>query len=252
MTLTADRLQTTHELVERMIGRRLTASERAIDILGLNAALNREKDALHQAIEDEKRTALSAVRRGRRPYLRLRITRQMLLPLERLHRLGRDEAYAELQRLGYQPRRRMFAEDAASKIDPVAELAGRLRVGLSDLAIRLEGERVSLETGGMAAEAIARALLRVPGGRDLASQVVSTALTSGLTLTFEANEDLVPCWQYTAVMDAGTCSQCSALDGREYHSLAALYRVLPNFGPHPGCYGRGRCRCRAVPCPPDG
>jgi hypothetical protein len=53
-------------------------------------------------------------------------------------------------------------------------------------------------------------------------------------------------------LDGGTCDICAPMDGTEYHSLDELYTVLPDFGPNPNCLGGGRCRCRAIPCGPDG
>jgi hypothetical protein len=36
-----------------------------------------------------------------------------------------------------------------------------------------------------------------------------------------------------------------------YDTLDALFEVLPDFGPNPDCLGGDRCRCRAVPMPPE-
>lgn len=246
-------LDRTYALVARRIGRELRRAEQAIDVLRLDGALNDAKDELDDAIRAEMLRVTEAwARHGGRPLMQL--TPDMRGPLEQLHDLGVDEGLLELARLGYtdpQPPERAFA---APDPDPAAGLAGvfdTMEQGLAGITVRIEDELVAADLADMTSQAIARALLRVPGARDLASRVVSSALTSGLQLTFEENSTLVACWEYTAILDGGTCEVCAPLDGSRYRSLAALFEVLPGFGPNPRCRGGGRCRCRAVPCPPD-
>lgn len=237
--------------VERRIGRPLRAAEQAIDVEYLDRVLNDAKDDLERAIRDEMLLATRRWLRGgsRKPVMR--ITPAMREPLERLHRIGRSEARAELDRAGYPVRAHAAHDPNPHHPDGLKETIETVGKGLPGVSVRIRDELVDADLSDAAAAAIARALLNVPGARDIASRVVSTALYSGMGATFEEHADLVPCWEYTAVLDAATCEECEPLDGTEYHSLDDLFEVLPNFGPNPNCDGGGRCRCRAVPCAQD-
>lgn len=237
-----------HALVERTIGRTLTEAEQAIDIVALDRALNRAKDELERAIDAE---VLRAAKRWKltRVLPRLRRTPAMVAPLKRLHNLGRTEALLELERLSYTGVRKGPREYAAP--DPLPgggfdSLLNTLDRALVGLRVRVDSELVTADLTDASSAALARALVKI-GGRDIASRVVSTALTSGLGQTFEENEDLVAGWEYTAVLDAAICTACLPFNGRRYDTLAALFVDLPAFGPNPRCLGGGRCRCRAVP-----
>lgn len=85
----------------------------------------------------------------------------------------------------------------------------------------------------------------------IAGTGITDAFGSGKAETFDANEENFGGWEYSSVMDGGTCPFCSPLDGTVYPTLDALYAVLPNFGPNPSCHGRFRCRCTAIPLPPS-
>lgn len=249
----ASGLERTYAIVEKAIGRPLRDTEKAIDVLKLDAALERAKDELEQAIRDETLRATRAWLAGRAPRPRPVVTPRMRAILADLERLGREEARLELERLGYTGVRTGARSYAAP--DPLAgggviEALSAIDLGLSGLTVRIEDELVHADLTGATSNAIARALLRVPGGRDIASRVISTALTGGLAATFEENAGMVGGWEYTAVLDGGTCEVCEPLDGTRYATLEGLFRVLPNFGPNPRCRGGGRCRCRAVPLPP--
>jgi len=242
--LTLAELEERRPLVEALIGRELREAERLMDAFALDEALNTAKDDLERAVEAEKRRAINRRVRRREP-LALEVTARILEPLERLHRLGRREAAAELERAGYEAIVRAYAVDP--KYTELELLAAFLEGGLRRLGVRIENELVLAELGGVVEQALIRKLARIPGARGLAASVVSGALTSGLAATFEQNEHLIAGWEYTAVLDGGTCERCGPLDGTTYDSLAELYRVLPTFGPNPSCLGGGRCRCRAVP-----
>lgn len=238
-------------LAELLAGRPLRLAEQAIDVVRLDHAMNTAKDDVHEAIRLEIRRAVRrSLLTGAR--FRLDVTRGMLRPLERLHRLGRDEAAAELTRAGYEPARppsgRKF-EDAPVHYHRLDPLRRRLRDGLDVVEGRVSRDSVTLDLGDASATAVARALMNTPGARDLASRVVSTALYSGMGLSFETSSDLVGGWAYTAILDQGTCEICEGLDGSEYPSWDAIQEVLPDGGPNPACFGDGRCRCRAVPLP---
>lgn len=243
-------LDATRVLVELTIGRPLRHAEQVVDVFALTRALDNAKDELHRAIEAEK---ARAVRRGLRTGhpIRLRMTRPMLAALERLWRLGRREALRELRAHGITAARRAFAdpEPAEPALPQLGDIAARLLSHLNGLSVRLQNRRVELEAsaGGEIADALARALLRQPGGRSIAAALVSPALFGGLGETFEQNQDLVGGWEYSAVLDGGTCDRCAPLDGTTYPSWDAIQGVLPNGGPNPDCLGGGRCRCRAVP-----
>lgn len=230
--------------VEAAIGRELREAERSVDVLALDAALNKAKDDLHAAIEAEKRRAIRRGLRGRK--IRLELTEAMLAPLKRLYRLGRREALAELERLGFAAERAYAADPEYERLRPKARF---LRAGLLLLSLRIEKERLSVDLSEATYDVLTRALYRVPGGRDLASRLVSGSLDAGLAATFEANAELAGGFEYSAVLDGGTCVHCSARDGELFHSWQAIQAVLPDGGPNPECLGQERCRCRPVPLP---
>lgn len=236
--------------VEEAIGRELRDAETAIDVLLLDQALNQAKDDVEQAIREEMIRAVEAWAGGSAPRPTVYVTEEMIGPLNRLAELGQAEALNELRRLGYDLARpagetRRFAADPLPPAD--RDLRDYLGRNAGGLTVRIEDELVAADLAGASRQAIAQALLDVPGARDIASRIVSTALAEGLTLTFDANQHLVEGWEYTAVMDAATCPSCASLDGKQYRTLAELYVDLPNFGPNPHCHGGGRCRCRGLP-----
>lgn len=248
-TLTADELADRRAYVEAIIGRPLRQAEQAIDVLRLDEALNAAKDELTQAIRQEIRRAAKRALPVELP-IRLEVTRAMLRPLERLVEIGYEEAVAELERAGYvgvtaPPKRSL--EDAAPRFDALWLLREELRDMLGPLAVRVNQGAVEASLGELSAEMLARALMRTPGGRNIASQLVSRALVSGMEPVFEANDDLVGGWAYSAVLDSALCSRCAPLDGKRYPSWQAVQADLPGGGPNPYCLGRGRCRCRAAP-----
>lgn len=234
--------------IEQAIGRPLREAEKAIDVELLDAAMNEAKDELEEAIRDEMLAKAKIwQRRGWLPPLQFSI--EMSRPLEALYELGKVEAYNELVRLGYRPERKFASRRLRhGDLDPLRD---RVRSSLPGLRIRTERGLVEADLSDASSAALFRAIQTIPGARGIASDVISTALTTGLGATFDENQDLVKCWEYTAIMDAGTCVNCRAYDGTKYRTLAELYSVLPNFGPNPLCLGGGRCRCRAVPCVPS-
>jgi hypothetical protein len=247
-------LDGTYALVERVIGRRLSQAERAVDVLLLHGALERAKNELDAAIHDEMLAATLAWERSARatPHPQLELTDAIRAPLEELHALGRDEALNELERAGYgfdERTERMLAAPDPLRGGGFESLQNTVRRGLLGIGLRVADDLVAADLSSASSAMIAQALLAVPGARDLASRVVSTALYSGMGATFEENEELVDGWEYSAVLDAATCDQCGPLDGTTYESWDAIQDVLPNGGPNPECLGGGRCRCRAVPAP---
>jgi len=252
-SLSAADLELTRALTERTIGRELRPAERRIDVLRLDRALEQAKKDVYAAILlEQRRAARRALRNG--THVRLQVTRGMLLPLERLFRLGREEALAELRRAGVTQARapvRQYAHAHPHKRlahgGALSFLAQRIRDDLHKLSRKVEGEMVTLDLSEASSLAIARALLRVPGGKDIASRVISTAMDRGFAQTFEENKELAGAFEYTAVLDGATCDPCDELDGTEYESWDAIQDVLPDGGPNPECEGGDRCRCRAVP-----
>lgn len=234
--------------VEEIVGRELTEAERHIDVLAIDRMLARAKRALVAAIEQEQQRVAAAIADGRPA--RCDVTAAMLEPLATLFAQGRREASLELASLGY-PRQLAEAEDeAARRLAPIVQA---LRAWLNWLTIRIleEQQHVEARFGSEPAprNVLIDALARVLGARSTAAVLVSPALIAGLGQTFEEAEDLVDGWQYTAVLDTGTCDRCRPLDGKTYPSTAALFVDLPNFGPSRWCLGGSRCRCRAVPLP---
>ncbi len=232
---------------ELLVGRPLRRAEAAIDVVLLDAALADAKDSLDAAIHAEMlRATQKWVQRdgsGGRPLLN--VTEAMLAPLDALHKLGAEEAWNELERAGYKLRRFATIEEFPEDRDP----AGYLRRNLTGIEVRIEADLVIADLSEMSADAVARALLRIPGGRDIASRIVSTALVNGLAQTWEQVEADVAGWEIPSVLDGATCLPCGANDGRRYRTLAEAHKLLPGGGPAIYCLGGGRCRCRLVPIP---
>jgi hypothetical protein len=238
-----------YEDAERRLGRRLTASERLIDIEAADRALEQAKERLAAEIQDELVRLMEKRLRGKR-LARLQITKEMQEILVGLYDEGGRQAREELRKMGIEPRR-----EYAELPRVVRALTRALRQYLGAITVRARKEAkalaVEIEVTERARERIAEEVeKRVPGARDAASRLVSGAFDAGLAGVYEDHEDLFPCWQYTAVMDAATCEPCRSKDGTRYESLAELYEDLPNFGPNPLCLGDGRCRCRGIPCLP--
>src|SRR5438477_13210256 len=125
--------------VERMLGRDLRPAERIIDILRLNAALNRAKDDLDRAIRAEM---VRATRRWLRtsPSWRPRVPHMTVTPTMRrilcdLERLGREEARRELDRVGV-PVRAHVARNPDPRVSGLGEAFDTIAAGLPDLAVR--------------------------------------------------------------------------------------------------------------------
>ena len=235
--------------VEQVKRRPLTDAERRVDVEAINQLLNDAKDELQAAIEREQaRLARALARRGHAP--RMRLTGPVYRILERLYEEGRRHARDEIARAGA---RSLVADPLRPR--PAQERRHRLRrveAVLIPLVARIDRrtkhQAVVLSLGEEFRRAIEKALLRIPGARDAASQVVSAAFDSGLAHTFEQADrsGLVTRWAVSAVLDDATCDPCEAGDGEEFDSWEEIQQVLPGGGPRVDCEGGGRCRCRAV------
>jgi hypothetical protein len=168
--------------------------------------------------------------------------------IQTLRQHGVAHAANELHSMGYPVKPQPYRRFAAPGED---ELVGRLRARLGQLTVKVQLAAVGLDLGELAVDAIEKALMKVLGARAIAADLVAPAFTGGLAQTFEQHADLVEKWQYTAVLDAGLCDPCGGHDGEIYDTLDELFAVLPDFGQNPDCDGGTRCRCRALPVPPD-
>jgi hypothetical protein len=232
--------------LEQRIGRQLTAAEHHIAVEQIDELLNQAKDLLDAEIRREQaRLATHIAETGGGG--RMNVTPRMLALVRGLQAHGRAHAANELHSMGY-PVKAQTARALAASDD---ELAGRLRARLGDLTVKVQHAAVGLDLHDLAIDAIEAALVKVLGARSIAADVVAPAFTSGLAQTFEQHLDLVDAWQYTAVNDPGSCDVCAPLDGEVFDTLDALFEVLPDFGGNPDCEGGDRCRCRAVPMPPE-
>ena len=228
---------------ERRLGRRLTTGERIVDVETTDSILERGKERLTAAIEREKRRAVDAYLAGL--HSRLEITDGMVAVLNALHKAGREQAVAEIKRLGIAP-----ATLLADPIPSHQPLYSALRAMLGNITNRIDVDARRMTLAPTSPDLFARELHNIPGSKDAAGRLVSAGFLSGADEIYEANRELFPGWQYSALLDAATCSECRARDGETYLTLDDAYRVMPNFGPNPLCYGDGRCRCRLVPLPP--
>lgn len=219
-----------------------------IDVQADTDALDSAREKAAAAIRRECGRALRAWRdHGEAPVVRL--TPALASIIVGLYRHGRRQARAEIQRTtgAPPPARRMATvspnpDEWPERLIPVGQrILSELRV----LSRRLENDLPGQPWFDM--EALPRTVARLPGPAGIAAGAVSSPYTSGLADTYEDNADLFGGWQYTAVLDGGTCDVCRPLDGTTYPTLAAAYLDLPDFGPNPECRGGWRCRCRLVP-----
>lgn len=232
--------------VAEAVGRPLRQAEQAIDIVRLDQALAKAKDEIEAAIQAEMLRATQRWVDLDLPPI-LRVTDGMLDPLHDLHDLGREEARREFERLGYSLRQFAAAREPAP--DGPDDLEAYIGRQLPAISVQIEDDLVRADLSGLASDAIARALLRIPGGRDIASRVVSTALIGGLARTWDEIEADVGGWEITSVLDGATCLPCKTNDGLRFRTRNQAYAFLPNGGPAVYCLGEGRCRCRLVPLP---
>lgn len=226
--------------LEQRIGRKLTAGERHVQVEQIDELLNGAKDRLERLIRREQARLASLVAAGHTG--QIRPTGAMVAILAELRRDGRAHASNELHSMGHPSGAAARAMSASED-----ELEARLRARLGDLTVKVQREAVELDLSTLAVDAIEKALLAVLGARSIAADLVAPAFDRGLADTFEQHPELQ--FQYSAVLDAGTCDPCATLDGEVYDSWDAIQDVLPDGGPNPDCAGGDRCRCRPVPVP---
>lgn len=247
---------------EQRLGRPLTLAERSIDIVGLDRDLAAGKRRLHEAVEREKHRAIRAhFLRG--VSIRLRVTDEMIMVLRALHRTGQQHARREIRELAgvnptMRPDSRALLERLTARLKSLLiELEQQLNkktgeITAKQIALHREQPRekqfaAELTIGGIAQQAATRQVMALPGALNVASQLASAGVFSGIGSVYDESAGLFGTWTYTAVMDNATCEECEALDGDEFESWDDIQTVLPDGGPNPECYGEGRCRCRAVP-----
>lgn len=276
-----------YEAAQARLGRPLSVGEYAIDLAANDRTLETAKLQLYRAIKAELRRALREHLEGRRARISMRITPQMAGVIVGLREAGQRAAQREVEKLTGQPFqvRTLVAippDDAAnlSKLqnDPkLAPLAEHLGTRLPQIEARASTELereiqaqyrrglltadevVTLRTaqavipGGLNAAAFiaARVESKVPGAMAIAADLVSSPFDTGLADVFAQTANLFDAWQYTAIMDAGTCGPCADADGTVYDTWEEAMADMPDGGPNPDCDGDMRCRCRLVPITQD-
>lgn len=231
--------------LERRIGRKLTAAETHVQVEAIDELLNRAKDLLDNAIREEQARLARLAAAGHNG--RLEVTPRMAAILAGLRFHGAAHALAELHSMGY-PVKPPSPVRALGRSED--ELLGRLRHRLGHLSVKIQDEAIGLDLSSLAIDSIEKALIDILGARSIAADLVAPAFDAGLAATFEQHQDLVDGWAYSSILDAGTCDECSSLDGTTYATWADISEVLPDGGPNPACAGSDRCRCRPVPMPP--
>jgi hypothetical protein len=261
--------------LELRIGRQLTAAERHVRVEEIDTLLNTAKAQLIREIEVEQEKLAATIADGGTGTLAP--TPRMRAILRGLRDHGRQHALLELASMGYltvtrggdtrrydapkrkarKPADNLAAVDAAAAAEQaanqrIAALEGSLQHGLAQLTVKIEQQAVGVDLSTVATSAIHKAVVNVLGARSIAASLVAPAFDAGLGWTFDEHADLVDGWQYSAILDGGTCDPCADEDGETFESWDAIQDVLPGGGPNPDCDGGDRCRCRAVPMPPGG
>jgi hypothetical protein len=227
------------------LGRPLTYAEHHIDIVQLDRDLAAGKRRLHAAIDREKRRAINAHFRYRKP-IRLRVTAKMQQVLRGLYRTGQAHARREIRSLTG-TRLAQQHTDEAKLTGLVKKLRGHLNVYQRTVTERVAEAETAITIGEVAEIAMVRQVLQIPGALNVASQMVSGAMFSGLGSVFEENSGLFSGFAWSAIMDDATCDPCAEGDGTEYATWEEAMVDLPDGGPAEDCDGEGRCRCRLVP-----
>lgn len=248
-------MATAHARAAERLGRELHPAEQVIDIDGIDRVLTEAKERLTDAIEDEKARAIRRPRIGRAAHLQL--TEDMAQVLLELYVAGGEYALSEMAALGVSTPVRAFAiwDEMPDRLLP---LLRTIIAALTSLGVSVGREEAKLRFGsGDPVSPLTETFLRlleerVPGARDIASRVISTAFTAGLADMYERRTDLFPAFRVTAVLDSATCAPCRHDDGREFDTPTEAAVVMANggWGPNLRCLGDGRCRCRLVPLPP--
>ncbi len=224
--------------------RALTAAERHIDAERAAAKLDTATDHLERLVRAEMARSASHAVHGR-PHVA--VTPAMLRVLVRLEREGRRDARAEAASMGVRTPTDFAAADVSPRIRGLAALLGRILDALGRAMAREAADALALGATRSRARVVAA---RISGARAASRGVVTRAYFGGHAELYEKAAGVFPAWQYTAVLDGGTCPQCKPLDGKVYPTWDAILVVLPDGGPNPACLGGNRCRCRAVPIPP--
>lgn len=87
---------------EQRLGRKLTAAEKRIDIVGIDRDLTTGKSTLHAAVAAEQRRAVEAFARDGTP-IQLKVTPAMRAVISDLYDAGADHARRELEAVGITP-----------------------------------------------------------------------------------------------------------------------------------------------------
>lgn len=252
-TAVLEAVRETHDAyaaAELRLGRHLTVAERHIDIVALDRDLASGKENLYAAVEKEKRRAVRSHFNGGRP-VRLKVTTGMVSVLSGLYDKGTQHAKREIHAL---TGTRLTDREFAAKQD-LGKLTKKLDGHLKELGKKVAVKAETLGGASLGLDESARFVMtqqvaKMPGALNVASQMVSSAMYSGVGSVYSAEAGLFGSWQYSAVMDNATCDVCAELDGAEYASWDDIQEVLPDGGPSPLCDGEGRCRCRVVPGTP--
>jgi hypothetical protein len=220
------------------------ATAAPIDVIRVTAAFDVNHDLLEQEVRRQIKRRIRAWQRTGK-WHGIDVTDGMAVALTRMYRVGVRGGKKEAKSLGvntgsfgfFTPRRLtgLFDRFRAQLTRVNLDVAWALRTttGAEDSLVR-----AGIDVTG---------ILENVGIRRAVAGLLPEAYTAGLADTFEAAADAFDGWEYTSVLDGGTCDQCRPHDGERYRTLEDAYKVLPNFGPNPECRGGWRCRCRLVP-----
>lgn len=237
-----------HAAAEIRLGRPLTEAELRVDVVSILGALEAGKERIRREIAKEQRKLAGEASKYGDGVGEIIVTDEMIKALNWLHEQGMREAKAELERAGVQTH--AVRRYDASPRDRIRGLVQKLAGLLPAISVRTRHKAIEADLSGVALSAVLRSGARVPGALDAAGRLVSGAYYGGMGQVFEEHGDLVAAWEYSAIMDGGTCSECASMDGKRYETWEDAVLDMPNGGPNPRCYGDGRCRCRLVPSGP--
>lgn len=221
-----------------------------IDVAGITKSYAIQESYLERAVRAEARRALRRWADG--GPMRLEATERMGEALLGMYRAGQRNARSEMKGLGVTPPVHLAAIDDLSLPMRLVATIDRLRAQLTATGARLERAAKEATFSGVVRNSLdVDGLLRSTGVRGAIDGLLPSSLTAGLADTYEGAQGAFDGWEYSAVLDGGTCDECEPRDGETYQTLDEAYAVLPGFGPNPDCFGGWRCRCRLVPIGPS-
>ncbi len=168
--------------------------------------------------------------------------------IDKLFQTGRDQVADELKRQGKSsstPDELKKKGDWAAFLDRISDLViSRLISEISTRAINFFVSRGLLDRDDDEIISELRAALEDQSTKtfeDIANQATNSAIGEGRDVELSERADDIEVYEYSAILDGGTCEPCNDADGKQSKDPADLPET-----PNPDCEGGSRCRCFTI------